>query len=324
MIRRLRSHRSGAVGDQPAAPPPPLSAGAHDLWLTGFWGDRLDELDRACAGAGSEMLAGFADLPPAVWAMLICQQQTAYPHIAALLPAMPTAETQELWNGASGLALAAQSCAFYERLLELNARHGLRPLAESRVLDFGCGWGRLTRLLARDVAPGRLCGCDPSGPILEVARADRVPAVLAQSEFVPDRVPFEEPFELAFAFSVFTHLSESAHLASLRALHGALAPDGLLVLTIRPPEYLRTSPRMRPLLEGLAPARLQAPLYLFVAHEQLPLVFDAPEVEVTYGETVLNLPYVRERWAQWFELLEVTLSLADPQQIVLALRRRTG
>ena len=35
------------------------------------------------------------------------------------------------------------------------------PARELPVLDFGCGWGRLTRYLARDVAPGRLFGCDP-------------------------------------------------------------------------------------------------------------------------------------------------------------------
>ena len=92
------------------------------------------------------------------------------------------------------------------------------------MLDFGCGWGRLTRMLARDVAPGNLFGCDPAQGILDVCRADRVPAELARSDFLPQRVPFDGPFDLAFAFSVFTHLSERAAEASLDALHAALAP----------------------------------------------------------------------------------------------------
>jgi hypothetical protein len=67
------------------------------------------------------------------------------------------------------------------------------------------------------VAPGRLDGCDPVQAILDVGRADGVPATLATSDFPPERRPFDERFDLAFAFSVFTHLSEDAHRQSLRA-----------------------------------------------------------------------------------------------------------
>lgn len=84
--------------------------------------------------------------------------------------------------------------------------------------------GALTRFFARDVEPGNLFGCDPAPAILEVCERSRIPAALARSEFVPDALPFEHRFDLAYAFSVFTHLSESAHDASLRALHRAIAP----------------------------------------------------------------------------------------------------
>ena len=43
---------------------------------------------------------------------------------------------------------------------------------------------------------------------------------------------------------------------------------------------------------------------------------------MTYGETVITLPYVRERWDAMFELLETDLLLSDPYQTVLTLRRR--
>jgi SAM-dependent methyltransferase len=181
----------------------------------------------------------------------------------------------------------------------------------------------LTRFLARDIAPGNLFGCDPS-PILEVARDGRVPATLAASEFVPERVPFDERFDLAYAFSVFTHLSEHAHEASLNALHAAIAPGGLLVATIRPPEYLRFSPLLHPALAALGPdpaARLTEPLYVYAPHEQLPLNYDEGR-ERSYGETVITLAYVRERWSDRFELIDTRLSVIDPQQIVLTLRRR--
>ena len=43
---------------------------------------------------------------------------------------------------------------------------------------------------------------------------------------------------------------------------------------------------------------------------------------MTYGETVVTLPYVRERWAPLFELLEVDLLVGDLHQVMLTLRRR--
>jgi hypothetical protein len=41
-----------------------------------------------------------------------------------------------------------------------------------------------------------------------------------------------------------------------------------------------------------------------------------------YGETVISLPYVRERWSEQFELLDVALLTEDMHQVVVTLRRR--
>ena len=42
---------------------------------------------------------------------------------------------------------------------------------------------------------------------------------------------------------------------------------------------------------------------------------------MTYGEAVITLHYVRERWSRWFELLSTDLLLGDLHQIMLTLRR---
>ncbi|HTE59569.1 MAG TPA: class I SAM-dependent methyltransferase, partial [Solirubrobacteraceae bacterium] len=254
-------------------PPAGLAQERCDSWLEHLHGDRLDLIEAACEAGGAERFALFRDLDADLWALLLTQEFSVYPHIRSLLPTVPDPDLQVLWNGASGVQLAAQGAAFYRKVLERFAQAHAGPLSGARVLDFGCGWGRLTRCFARDVEPGRLFGCDPVQGILDVGAESGVPARLARSEFMPDRLPFDERFDLAFSFSVFTHLSEAAHMCCLRALHAALAPGGLLVVTVRPPEYLRFCERMHPLLDALGPdarAWLKEPRYLFVPHDADP------------------------------------------------------
>src|SRR5919204_1029856 len=152
----------------------------YDSWLEQIAADRLAEIDAACAAGGGFAL--FRDLEADLWALLLTQEYDAYPSIRALLPDVPDATLQQRWNGASGVALAGQGAAFYAKVCERYAEHSGRQLEESRVLDFGCGWGRLTRFFARDVAPGSLFGCDPVEGILDVCRATGVPARLARSD----------------------------------------------------------------------------------------------------------------------------------------------
>jgi len=325
--RRLRPRPSAAP-----APVTALSPSAHDLWLQSFWDEQLAPIERELVAAGADAPPDrslFRGLPDAVWGMLLTQRQRVYPAIAAALPTLPGADLQRLWNGPSGPELIAQTTAFYQLLKRAHAEHGTgTPLERTRVLDFGCGWGRVARFLERDVVGrGALCGVDPVQGILDEAVRNGVRADLRRCGFVPEQLPFAQPFELAYAFSVFTHLSEAAHLASLRALHAAVAPGGLLVATIRPPEYLRIAPSLRPALESLGPhpaARLREPRYLYAPHPTLPLQApdDGTGREVSYGETVVTIAYVRERWSELFELVGADVSLSDPQQVALLLRRR--
>lgn len=282
--------------DDGAVPPAP----GYDSWLEQVAGDELARIDAALAAGRADGLAAFRGLDIDLWALLLTLEYDAYPHLRAALPAVPDPSLQQQWTGVSGAALAAQGAAFTRRLYERFAQHGSRPLSEATVLDFGCGWGRLTRMVARDVPRERLFGCDPSQDILDVCRDSGVPARFARSEFLPDRIPFDEQFDLAFAFSVFTHLSEPAHEHCLRALHAALRPGGVLVVTVRPPSYLRVSELDTP------DAR-----YVFEPHPG----------EMTYGEAVITLRYVRERWSEMFALLDADILLDDLFQVMLTLRR---
>ena len=294
-----------------------------DQWLEPLFGDELDRIEAEIDGAGPEGYAAFRDLDDDLWSLLLTLEYEGWPGIRSFLPGLPDPALQQMWNGTSGPALAAQSVCFYRKLKEMQSRFGAGELEQANVLDFGCGWGRLTRMLARDLEPGRLFGCDPVENILDVSRESGVPAKLARSEFLPESLPFDEDFDLVFSFSVFTHISEAAHMASLEAIHGGLKPGGLFVVTVRPPAYLDFNPLMAPANQALGPDRdraLEEPHYIFVSHEtEGHPQFDGQEM--SYGETVITLPYVRENWSPMFELLDVSVMTGDMYQVALTLRK---
>src|SRR4051812_9615577 len=71
----------------------------------------------------------------------------SYPALSAMLPRMADPATQVRWTGNSGEALLIQSVAFIRMVENIYARQGIGQLAGRQVLDFGCGYGRLTRLM---------------------------------------------------------------------------------------------------------------------------------------------------------------------------------
>jgi SAM-dependent methyltransferase len=321
LARRLLGN--GAPEPLPVAPGLDRD-GPFDAWLSLF-DDELRAIDGRCDSSDPHSYALFRELDDDLWTVLLSLDYGRYPRIRALLPLLPDPSLQWRWNGATGLMLLNQGKAFYRKARDGFVRHQGRSLHDTRVLDFGCGWGRLTRFFARDVEPGRLYGCDPVEEILDVCRTSRIPARLAPSEPIPERLPFEPGFGLVFAFSVFTHLSEDAHWACLQAIHGGLAPGGMLVVTIRSPAYLQGHELGRDLVAALDEDPIEAferPRFLFAAHSPDPEHPQNHGGDMTYGETVISLPYVRERWGELFELLDVALLAEDLHQVVLTLRRR--
>jgi hypothetical protein len=148
IARRLRARATGGAGARQR----------YDSWLEAFHGDRLRAIDDACAGGGPECFALFGDLDADLWALLLAKEYDAYPNIRALLPDLPEPSLQELWNGASGVPLAAMGASFYRRLCERFAELSAVALADARVLDFGCGWGDSRGSWPATSRPGRCAG----------------------------------------------------------------------------------------------------------------------------------------------------------------------
>ena len=126
-------------------------------------------------------------------------------------------------------------------VMRLFDEHRSDPRQEPvRVLDFGCGCGRMTRHLAMRPEKWRVYGCEVNPE--HVAWCQRhLPNV--QTSRVPEAPPTgyaDAQFDLIFCFSVFTHLPEVRAGQWLHEFARILAPDGIFIMTTHGVPALQT------------------------------------------------------------------------------------
>lgn len=160
--------------------------------------------------------------------------------LRSALPVYPAPEIQMAWTGNSDNLLVQKSALFSRLVDQLSRDHRGARLTGARILDYGCGWGRLLRQMMYFSDPDRLFGVDPWEKSLEQCDSLRVPGTILQVDYRPTTLPSAvSDIDLCYAFSVFTHIGQANSVEVLKYMRSAMAPGGLLVCTIRPVEYWR-------------------------------------------------------------------------------------
>ncbi len=100
-----------------------------------------------------------------------------------------------------------------------------------RVLDFGCGAGRTLRHFLDEAGQGELWGADIDSRSIEWLDQTLCPPLHVRLSGEAPPLGLEPAsFDLIWALSVFTHLTDSS-IPWLLELHRLLKPDGLLIAT---------------------------------------------------------------------------------------------
>jgi SAM-dependent methyltransferase len=173
------------------------------------------------------------------------------------------------------------------------------------VLDFGCGCGRVTRYW-HDFR-GSVAGSDVSADAIEWCRANLAFARFETNALAPPLAFADESFDLVYALSVFTHLTDELQPAWRDELRRVLRPGGTLLLTTHGGSYATR-------LDADERAR-----------------FDAGELVVRWGDLPgTNLcsayhpePYLRGTLADGFAFLELEAEGArgNPTQDLVLFRK---
>lgn len=135
----------------------------------------------------------------------------------------------ELWLG---YHYPAHGKMHVDRMLEIAGQSGFAFRPGDRILDFGCGAGRMIRHLQPLAETCEIWGTDISAThILWCKRNLSPPFRFATTTKVP-HLPFEDrSFRFIYCGSVFTHIDDMAD-AWLLELRRILEPDGRLYVTI--------------------------------------------------------------------------------------------
>ncbi len=253
--------------------------------------------------------------------LIIGLPDPAWPNLSRMLPAMASAQVQKSWTGTSGIPLLKQTNEFTRVLVHNYAALSGDNLQDKAVLDYGCGYGRIIRALYYYCNPDNLYGCDPWDKSLSICEQDGLIANLALSDYLPQHLPFgDRKFDLAYAFSVFTHLSERSMSTSIKALSNGLVSGGILAITIRPIEYWNFDKSIPEERVSKLQESHRAKGFAFYPHAGR----EAIDGDITYGDTSCTIDYVRKlASAVDLEVISVDRTMSDSYQLYVFLRKKS-
>ncbi len=261
--------------------------------------------------------------------------------VRSILPSLPSEEMQFQTIGSAGdTALFEAFNAWKLFKTQYHKFTGKHISEQTRVLDFGCGWGRFLRFFLKDVQPINLWGFDPSPERIQACRSTNSRCQFVQSSLMPPTPIADGFFDLIYCYSIFSHLSEDAHRQWLVELHRLLRPGGLLIATTWQRDHIARSESLRQLDQNslsewhkeLSGLWLDGPQWLkdydsgrFCYQPYSPDVHSWSYLDGVsyYGEACIPKDYISTEWGKTFEFLDFVDDRDVCSQNVAIVRRRT-
>ena len=251
------------------------------------------------------------------------------------MPGFPQDDLQREMHGHCGEVSLHEAHAFF-REVKAYAAYAGRPLAaHRRLLDFGCGWGRMLRLFMKDVAPDNLYGMDSTSRFLTEARRCNPALNFLACAVAPPTLLSAESLDCIVSWSVFSHLDEFLTTRWIEEFARLLKPGGLLMITTQSRRFIAFCAEMR--MRRASGIRLEHGWYeacadSFIDEAQENARYEAghflhaapaarPNPQSHYGEAIIPRGYIVKHWASMFRLVEFLDNPARLPQVLVVLQK---
>ena len=179
---------------------------------------------------------------------ILCRSETEPVINGIHMPGFPSVDFQVHSVGSAGSAtLRNEGQAFYKVVKDSSNSFG-SSVSGAKILDFGCGWGRMIRFFFKDTESKNIYGVDVDPKMISICKET---LHYGNYSVVNPHPPTDFPdmtFDIIFAYSVFSHLRDDVAEKWIIEFSRILKNDGILVATtegllfLNKCEYLHLNP----------------------------------------------------------------------------------
>ena len=278
-----------------------------------------------------EFLSRFGALTDEQWLAILLRSTEERTVDGVVFPSFPDADLQRRFVGASGAEAIREAFLFYTEIKRYAAKLRIPIDRNTRVLDFGCGWGRFYRLFLRDLAVANLLGIDVDQDCVDLCRSAIPMGRFEKCDVKPPLAPAAKAsYDLIYAYSVFSHLAEETAFAWVQEFARILRPGGMLIVTTLKRAHVDVWERMMQSGGAHWKAALEAAGF---SRRRFHSDFDSGKFLYCgiggggvrsadyYGEAIIPPGYVRHSWAPELQLYDyVSEDNRGPQAFIVAKR----
>lgn len=167
------------------------------------------------------------------WLLTLTERRSRNSELKMFLPSLPDEKTQISYVGKSYKDAFTQGVHAYSRFIESAAELGLKVEADTKILDFGCGWGRMSQIAYWKTKPENIISVDVMQEAIDICKATGLRTNLKKIDQAPPVDLGDGTVDMIMAYSVFSHLNERLYLAWMEEFSRLLKPGGVLAITTR-------------------------------------------------------------------------------------------
>jgi len=244
------------------------------------------------------------------------------------LPGFPPDAIQRLIVGSSNEHTLREAFNFYSEIKQYAARLGQTLTHNSRILDFGCGWGRIIRFFLKDVSANNLYGIDVDPQMIDICLETVKYGNYSTVQSQPPSQFADESFDIIYAYSVFSHLAEPVHIKWVEEFSRILKPGGILFATTQGRNFIEFCGSLRGQTHASAWHQALSNSFLdteaaLADYERGKFLYSAtggggPRDKSFYGEAVIPPGYVKQEWTKHLIFCDFADALTRlPQSLIV-------